>query len=263
MSSEYLINFTIPQGKTGPAGPTGKTGEKGDTGVVGETGPIGPTGPTGSIGPTGIVGPTGDYGYMGNPGPTGPTGPEGEEGPTGPEGAIGPTGARGEEGPQGEEGPAGPPGFNKLGVYGGLYNDTITNLELTNTTPRPLKMSKKLPSLNVSYSSDDVSVMVEQTGIYEINYGCSYVINPASDLTIKDCTLRLQNDGADIPGSVITDTITVASNAPKTIFSSMRNTIIVQLSAFSDITLAFGSATLGTFTFPNGLNSILSIKKID
>lgn len=40
MNSNYLLNFTIPQGPTGP------TGNQGISGPTGATGPTGPTGPT-------------------------------------------------------------------------------------------------------------------------------------------------------------------------------------------------------------------------
>ena len=261
--------FTGPQGIMGPpgangaTGATGPVGPQGPQGVQGVTGPIGPVGPTGPQGPQGLQGVQGVTGPQGETGATGPQGVQGVTGPTGPVGATGPqglqgvagatgaTGATGPAGPTGATGPTGPTGASGTGLvaYGGLYGTTTDAVALT-TTPVALPLGTQMPSSNVTYGTN--SVTVTDAGTYELAYGVRGSMSDGSSLTVS-----VGQNGTAIAATTITDALT--SGTP----SSVHGQTIVTLGAGDVLTLLASDSGSATWTPGSGANTYLTVKKLD
>lgn len=178
---------------TGPAGATGATGEmgpKGDTGITGATGATGATGPTGANGATGATGAngatgatgiTGANGVTGATGATGANGATGATGATGANGATGPTGATGANGTTGPTGATGPMGATGvtghtgagLSSFGYLY-ELATNVTVNILGGSSLVFSNEGPLINIMHVPGLSTVIVNDTGIYEIFYSVNF-----------------------------------------------------------------------------------------
>lgn len=249
-----------PRGFTGPQGimgPPGANGANGATGAIGPVGPQGPQGAQGVTGPTGPVGPQGPQGLQGVQGVTGPQGETGATGPVGPQGLQGATGATGATGPQGAigptgpTGPAGPTGASGTGLiaYGGLYGTTTDAVALT-TTPVALPLGTQMPSSNLTYGTN--SVTVTDAGTYELAYGVRGSMSDGSSLTVS-----VGQNGTAIAATTITDALT--SGTP----SSVHGQTIVTLSAGDVLTLLASDSGSATWTPGSGANTYLTVKKLD
>lgn len=249
-----------PRGFTGPQGimgPPGANGANGATGAIGPVGPQGPQGAQGVTGPTGPVGPQGPQGLQGVQGVTGPQGETGATGPVGPQGLQGATGATGATGPQGAigptgpTGPAGPTGAAGTGLiaYGGLYGTTNDAVALT-TTPVALPLGTQMPSSNLTYGTN--SVTVTDAGTYELAYGVRGSMSDGSSLTVS-----VGQNGTAIAATTITDALT--SGTP----SSVHGQTIVTLSAGDVLTLLASDSGSATWTPGSGANTYLTVKKLD
>ena len=252
--------FTGPQGIMGPPGANGATGATGPVGPQGPQGAQGVTGPTGPVGPTGPQGPQGLQGLQGLQGVQGATGPQGETGATGPvgpqglQGATGATGATGPQGaigPTGPTGPAGPAGAAGTGLiaYGGLYGTTTDAVALT-TTPVALPLGTQMPSSNLTYGTNNVTVT--DAGTYELAYGVRGSMSDGSSLTVS-----VGQNGTAIAATTITDALT--SGTP----SSVHGQTIVTLSAGDVLTLLASDSGSATWTPGSGANTYLTVKKLD
>lgn len=249
--------FTGPQGIMGPPGANGATGATGPVGPQGPQGAQGVTGPTGPVGPTGPQGPQGLQGLQGVQGVTGPQGETGATGPVGPQGLQGATGATGATGPQGAigptgpTGPAGPAGAAGTGLiaYGGLYGTTTDAVALT-TTPVALPLGTQMPSSNLTYGTN--SVTVTEAGTYELAYGVRGSMSDSSSLTVS-----VGQNGTAIAATTITDALT--SGTP----SSVHGQTIVTLSAGDVLTLLASDSGSATWTPGSGANTYLTVKKLD
>ncbi len=249
--------FTGPQGIMGPPGANGVTGATGPVGPQGPQGAQGVTGPTGPVGPTGPQGPQGLQGLQGVQGVTGPQGETGATGPVGPQGLQGATGATGATGPQGAigptgpTGPAGPAGAAGTGLiaYGGLYGTTTDAVALT-TTPVALPLGTQMPSSNLTYGTN--SVTVTDAGTYELAYGVRGSMSDGSSLTVS-----VGQNGTAIGATTITDALT--SGTP----SSVHGQTIVTLSAGDVLTLLASDSGSATWTPGSGANTYLTVKKLD
>lgn len=249
--------FTGPQGIMGPPGANGATGATGPVGPQGPQGAQGVTGPTGPAGPTGPQGPQGLQGLQGVQGVTGPQGETGATGPVGPQGLQGATGATGATGPQGAigptgpTGPAGPAGAAGTGLiaYGGLYGTTTDAVALT-TTPVALPLGTQMPSSNLTYGTN--SVTVTDAGTYELAYGVRGSMSDGSSLTVS-----VGQNGTAIAATTITDALT--SGTP----SSVHGQTIVTLSAGDVLTLLASDSGSATWTPGSGANTYLTVKKLD
>ena len=241
-----------PQGPVGPAGATGATGATGPIGPQGPVGPIGPAGPQGPVGETGATGATGPIGPQGPQGPQGPVGPAGPQGPVGETGATGATGATGPAGPQGPVGPAGPagPATNGLAAYGGLYSTSTDTVALAEGVPVELIFESQMPALNETYGTD--SIIVEQAGDYEINYGLLGSVDPASTITLSVNV----NGAPEVSGTISQDFITGTAR-------SMNGSTIVSLDAGDVITLTVEGSAATTLTPLDNVNAYLTVKKLD
>lgn len=249
--------FTGPQGIMGPPGANGATGATGPAGPQGPQGPQGAqgvTGPTGPVGPTGPQGPQGLQGLQGVQGVTGPQGETGATGPVGPQGLQGATGATGATGPQGAIGPTGPTGpagaaGTGLIAYGGLYGTTTDAVALT-TTPVALPLGTQMPSSNLTYGTNNVTVT--DAGTYELAYGVRGSMSDGSSLTVS-----VGQNGTAIAATTITDALT--SGTP----SSVHGQTIVTLSAGDVLTLLASDSGSATWTPGSGANTYLTVKKLD
>lgn len=249
--------FTGPQGIMGPPGANGATGATGPVGPQGPQGAQGVTGPTGPVGPTGPQGPQGPQGLQGVQGVTGPQGETGATGPAGPQGlqgvagATGATGPQGAIGPTGPTGPAGPTGASGTGLiaYGGLYGTTTDAVALT-TTPVALPLGTQMPSSNLTYGTN--SVTVTDAGTYELAYGVRGSMSDGSSLTVS-----VGQNGTAIAATTITDALT--SGTP----SSVHGQTIVTLSAGDVLTLLASDSGSATWTPGSGANTYLTVKKLD
>lgn len=246
--------FTGPQGIMGPPGANGATGAigpqgpQGAQGVTGPTGPVGPTGPQGPQGLQGLQGVQGVTGPQGETGATGPVGPQGIQGATGATGATGPQGAIGPTGPTGPAGPAGAAGTGLI-AYGGLYGTTTDAVALT-TTPVALPLGTQMPSSNLTYGTN--SVTVTDAGTYELAYGVRGSMFDGSSLTVS-----VGQNGTAIASTTITDALT--SGTP----SSVHGQTIVTLSAGDVLTLLASDSGSATWTPGSGANTYLTVKKLD
>ena len=249
--------FTGPQGIMGPPGANGVTGAIGPVGPQGPQGAQGVTGPTGPVGPTGPQGPQGLQGLQGVQGVTGPQGETGATGPVGPQGlqgVAGATGATGATGPQGAIGPTGPTGpagaaGTGLIAYGGLYGTTTDAVALT-TTPVALPLGTQMPSSNLTYGTNNVTVT--DAGTYELAYGVRGSMSDGSSLTVS-----VGQNGTAIAATTITDALT--SGTP----SSVHGQTIVTLSAGDVLTLLASDSGSATWTPASGANTYLTVKKLD
>lgn len=199
----------------------------------------GPRGPRGFTGPQGIMGPPGAIGATGATGATGPVGPQG------------PQGAQGVTGPTGPTGPAGPAGAAGTGLiaYGGLYGTTTDAVALT-TTPVALPLGTQMPSSNLTYGTNNVTVT--DAGTYELAYGVRGSMSDGSSLTVS-----VGQNGTAIAATTITDALT--SGTP----SSVHGQTIVTLSAGDVLTLLASDSGSATWTPGSGVNTYLTVKKLD
>ncbi|MCY1119458.1 hypothetical protein OWO30_13955 [Bacillus safensis] len=215
-------------GATGSTGPTGATGITGATGPTGATGITGATGPTGATGSTGATGPTG---ATGSTGPTGPTGATGSTGPTGPTGRTGATGITGSTGPTGVTGVTGVTGATGTGGFTdtALYaanSSGPTIITVAGGTNIPLPNFQNITNFTVNGTSTVFTVL--QTGKYYI----TYQVNTTAALLINT---RLLLNGDTLPGSVQSPVIST---------SFLSNTLIVNITAGSTISLQFFGAVV-------------------
>ncbi|MEH7203462.1 BclA C-terminal domain-containing protein, partial [Bacillus safensis] len=183
-------------------------GATGPTGATGSTGPTGPTGATGSTGPTG---PTGRTGVTGSTGPTGVTGITGVTGPTGPTGVTGITGATGTG------------GFTDTALYA-ANSSGPTIVTVAGGTNIPLPNFQNITGFTANGTNTVFTVL--QTGKYYI----TYQVNTTTALLIST---RLLLNGDTVPGSV---------QSPVLSTSFINNTLIVNLTAGSTISLQFFGA---------------------
>lgn len=246
--------FTGPQGIMGPPGANGATGATGPVGPQGPQGVQGVTGPTGPVGATGPQGPQGLQGVQGVTGPqgeTGATGPQGPQGLQGVQGVQGATGATGPQGAIGPTGPTGPTGASGTGLvaYGGLYGTTTDAVALT-TTPVALPLGTQMPSSNLTYGTNNVTVT--DGGTYELAYGVRGSMSDGSSLTVS-----VGQNGTAIASTTITDALT--SGTP----SSVHGQTIVTLSAGDVLTLLASDSGSATWTPGSGANTYLTVKKLD
>lgn len=236
-----------PRGFTGATGAVGPIGPNGATGPQGPIGPQGPTGLTGATGPQGPIGLTGPQGPQGIQGEVGPQGPVGPTGATGPQGPIGLTGPQGPQGIQGETGPAGADGTNGLASYGGAYTTGVTTYALT-TTPTNLPLGALLPSSDVTVGTNTITIV--NAGTYEVDYGIrGSVTTPAT------VTLAIQQNGVDVPQTIVTQTFTATEGI-------LAHRTFVTLNAGDTLTLSAVASADTNFVTSDDVSTYLTIKQL-
>lgn len=151
--------------------------------------------------------------------------------------------------PQGPTGPTGPMGtYTGLTAYGGRFSTAPEVLNLGISSPVQVPLLDFSTARKVNYSTLN-SVILEESGVYEITY-----ILDAAVSTIAELTVEVRQDGVTIP--VTRNTKSVSPTVGATFCGNMFYT----LPANSVIDLAISSSVATTVTLNNG--SSLMLKKI-
>lgn len=164
--------------------------------------------------------------------------PQGPTGPTGMQGITGPTGATG-------------PSSDGLKAYGGKYNNTEQTISLSIATPSQVPLANTMPNSNTTYTTAN-TITISQGGIYEINYFINMSAAVATTVTVA-----VRNNGTNIPSTVISRALSVGTN------SLYSGSTIVNLDSGANIDLAISSSIATTITFGTGVNSSLTIKRLN
>lgn len=151
--------------------------------------------------------------------------------------------------PQGPTGPTGPSAG--LAAYGGKYNDATQTLNLGIGTQTQIPLPSNMPNLNTTYTPAN-SITVTEAGTYEINYYSN--ISAALGTTV---TLAIRNNGTNIPDTVINRALSVG------VGSIYSGSVIVTLAAGDVIDMAISALLAVGVTLGTGVNSTLSVKKLD
>lgn len=96
------------------------------------------------------------------------------------------------------------------------------------------------------------SVTVPEAGTYEISYSASLMSVNAGDVT-----LSVRDNGTDIASTPITKTMTAGENS---LFSG--NTVVT-LAANDVLDMAVTSTVAGDVTLGDGVNAMLTVKRLD
>ena len=224
--------------------------------IRGPQGNIGPTGPQGIAGPPGPQGEQGPQGLQGIPGEVGPQGipgEQGEQGIQGPRGEQGIPGPEGKTGPRGPEGPIGPPGAALLAAYGGKYIN-ISSMINTNKVGSwvQIPLIENMTNINIKESIEN-TIVIDQDGVYELNYSLNAISNKAATITIW-----IRNNQVMMPSTVLAKP--VLANGEISFYGST----ITELSAddYLDMELSATEDDVG-ITLQTGVSAMLSVKKID
>ncbi len=151
--------------------------------------------------------------------------------------------------PQGPTGPTGPSAG--LAAYGGKYNTTSQTLNLGIGTQTQIPLPSNMPNLNTTYTPTN-SITVTQAGTYEINYYSN--VSAALGTTV---TLAVRSNGTNIPDTVINRVLSVG------IGSIYSGSVIVTLPAGAVIDMAISALLAVGVTLGTGVNSTLSVKKLN
>ncbi len=152
--------------------------------------------------------------------------------------------------PQGPTGPTGSSGAASLNVYGGRYSNTARTLSLGVSSQTQVPLTVLMPGNNVSYNTDN-SIIVEQGGIYEINFYINLSITLGTTIT-----MAIRNNGANIPSTVISRALSLGSA------STYTGSIITNLSANSVIDMALSTVLAVGVNLSSGVNASITLKKI-
>lgn len=136
-----------------------------------------------------------------------------------------------------------------LGAFGGLYNDEIQPISITIGTDEIVPLSSTMPSKDVTYEDD--SIVIEEAGIYEINY---YLYANVEVGALVTTAVRVNGDNID--STVISRLVDVDLG---TIYSGST---IVELEAGDVIDMAISALLDIEVTLGTGVNASLTIKKI-
>ena len=216
-------------------------------GPQGNIGPIGPKGEPGPPGPKGEQGIQGIQGVKGEEGLQGPRGEQGEQEIQGPQGIDGPPG------PQGPTGPTGPIGTALLAAYGGKFNNissVINTTQAGNWIQIPL--IENMTNINIKESIEN-TIVIDQDGVYEINYSLNATANKTTTITIW-----IRENQVMIPSTVLAKPV-LANNE-----ISFYGSTIVELKAddYLDMELSATEDDVA-ITLATGVSAMLSVKKID
>lgn len=150
--------------------------------------------------------------------------------------------------PQGPTGPTGP--SSGLSAYGGKYNNSASNISLGIGTQSQVPLPLTMPNSNTTYATTN-SITVTQAGTYEINFYSNISVAVGTTLT-----LAVRSNGTNIPGTVISRTLSVGTN------SIYNGTIIVTLAANSTIDMVISALIAVGVTLGSGTSASLTVKKI-
>jgi len=148
--------------------------------------------------------------------------------------------------PAGATGPA-----NGLNAYGGLYNTVpqTLNLAIGGTTQLPLPST--MPALGPTYTPAN-SITIGTAGTYEINYAST--LSAAIGTTV---TTAVRRNGTAIPEARVSRLLAVGVG---TLFNG---SILIDLSAGDVIDLALSALLAVGVTLGGGVNTTLTVKKLN
>lgn len=170
----------------------------------------GATGPTGVTGPSGATGPTGATGPSGTTGPTGATGPSGATGPTG---ATGPSGATG---PKGDTGTC-----EGCGMTTQLLS-TYSNPPQQGNDGGKLVFDRNgvANGTAISHTINGTDIVISQPGFYFVTFHGTLLPAKKADFPLT-VLLYLQQQGSQVPGTVVQHTFHTFSETANVAFSQM------------------------------------------
>ena len=138
-----------------------------------------------------------------------------------------------------------------MNAYGGAYSAAPQTLTLAVNTPTQVALASTMPGSGMTNTPAN-SVTVTEAGTYELSYNA--ILSPASN---GQLTLSVRQNGTDIPSTPITRTTTPAG---VDVFSGDA---IVTLAANDVLDLAVTSIAAETVTMGNGVNAMLTVKRLD
>lgn len=169
-------------------------------------------------------------------------------------------GPQGVQGAQGIQGVPGADGENVLSAYGGLFNTAVQPLTFTAVDAYiPLALNMIMPIKNVTVSGN--TLVLNEAGDYEINYNVLVSASASVDMAVA-----VRNNGAVIPSTRGTQTLSYSAEAGLTRDGRFSGSAIVTLPAGAVLDIAVSVIN----TLPTGLtaqvnnyaNATLSIKML-
>jgi len=123
------------------------------------------------------------------------------------------------------------------------------SLSVASQTQIPL--ANTMPNLNTTYTTPN-TITVSQAGTYEINYYLNLSMSVASTLTIA-----VRQNGTNIPATQMSRSLSANAN------SIYSGSVIVTLTAGTNIDLAMSALVALNVTLSSGVNATLSVKKLN
>lgn len=169
-------------------------------------------------------------------------------------------GPQGVQGAQGIQGVPGADGENVLSAYGGLFNTAVQPLTFTAVDAYiPLALNMIMSIKNVTVSGN--TLVLNEAGDYEINYNVLVSASASVDMAVA-----VRNNGAVIPSTRGTQTLSYSAEAGLTRDGRFSGSAIVTLPAGAVLDIAISLIN----TLPTGLtaqvnnyaNATLSIKRL-
>lgn len=169
-------------------------------------------------------------------------------------------GPQGVQGAQGIQGVPGADGENVLSAYGGLFNTAVQPLTFTAVDAYiPLALNMIMSIKNVTVSGN--TLVLNEAGDYEINYNVLVSASASVDMAVA-----VRNNGAVIPSTRGTQTLSYSAEAGLTRDGRFSGSAIVTLPAGAVLDIAISVIN----TLPTGLtaqvnnyaNATLSIKRL-
>ena len=133
-------------------------------------------------------------------------------------------------------------------AYGGLYNTAASTLNVEANTPSQLALPSTMPSLDVTYGTNTITLADE--GDYEIHYAIA-----ASAPAGTTLTLAVRQGGTNIPQATTVRALIADTS------TSFAGTTIVTLPAGTVLDVAVSTPTPATVTIGSG--AALTVKKLD
>lgn len=124
-------------------------------------------------------------------------------------------------------------------------------MTLTANTPDQVALATTMPETGMTYTPAN-SVTLTEAGTYELSYNAAL-----TSVNAGDVTLSVRQNGTDIASTPITKTMTAGESA---LFSGDT---VVTLNANDVLDLAVTSTVAGDVTLGNGVNAMLTVKRLN
>lgn len=146
--------------------------------------------------------------------------------------------------------PATPSKKNGLASFGGRFSDAHQIIRIVIGSDSQVPLPSTMPNLNTTYK--DNTIIVEEAGIYEINYFVNASVELATFLT-----LAVRSNGVNIPSTVISRLVDVDTG------NFYSGSTIVSLPAKAEIDMVMSALIAVGITLGTGLNATLTVKKLN